>query len=207
MALLKYALAAAGLSLLAFHLFATISHVAPENPYREAIKPITQPYIQPLLRQQWHMFAPDPATSCFKFLFRYQSVDGTWSEWLDAGEPRLRAHQRNRLGHHGHLYWVHEGIGHQLWNRAVGIDEAIPNNLDEKERTRQLNEQIVDTDEYRLARRYFLDLAGQHAALDTIRQVEFQGMVKPVRPFSQRHNPDAVPQPTIRNFPPVVLAN
>src|SRR5262245_53230058 len=145
LALLKYGLAFAGVSLLAFHLFATLSHIAPEHPYREQLRPVTRAYTEPLLRQQWHMFAPDPAISTFKLLFRYERHRRGWSEWLDAGEPLLRAHQRNRLSHHGHLYWVHEGVGHQLWNRAVGIEEALPKNLDASALARQVNEQIVDT--------------------------------------------------------------
>lgn len=164
-------------------------------------------YIDPLLQQRWQMFAPQPATSSVKVWFRYQCANGSRSQWLDPGEEILQLHQRNRLSHKGHLFWVHQAIGQHLFNKSLGLEDGLPTYLAGENRAMELRRRLVVTPEYTVAARYFSDLARQEAqkhGLNPI-QVEFQFVRVHVRSFSHRHDQSRDARIEFYPFPPVEI--
>ncbi|WP_433933507.1 DUF5819 family protein [Sorangium cellulosum] len=87
---------------LCFHFAMTLAYLTPQNPLKLRFARLIDGYMNPLLQQNWHLFAPDPITDTRLLMVacRLRAPDGSTTEtgWTDITTPYWEAHLENRLG-------------------------------------------------------------------------------------------------------------
>ena len=202
----KYSVAAIGVLLLTVHSTLTVAYLLPDNPLSRALAPVTHRYMEPLLTQDWRMFAPDPSTSSAKFWYRYQTAGGEWTNWRDPAESLLREFQKFPVTYKGHILWLHRSVGSRLVRAALTIERSISD--DERKqpaasRAALVQQRLVKSAEYRTACRYVLDLARREEVAQNrqVVAVQFQYVQVYVTPFSKRDSPPDKPRFVYYPFP------
>lgn len=63
-------------------------YLLPDSPLRDVVSPVVNTYMNPVFRQNWHMFAPTPLTFSSRLIAK---CDGS-SEWIDPTGDLLQTH-------------------------------------------------------------------------------------------------------------------
>lgn len=83
----------------ALHIGATALWLTPTNPIREAAQGELSEYLQPFFRQNWNLFAPNPATSNPNLLVRAQVRDVDSGELVETEWFNVTAFETAQLTH------------------------------------------------------------------------------------------------------------
>lgn len=95
--MLARVIAGLGLALLAAHFLATAIYLNPISVVGLAWHEPTRAYLEPLFRQRWSLFAPDPPLIDRRLDYQCE-VDGQPGPWLSRSDALLGSHGRWRLG-------------------------------------------------------------------------------------------------------------
>lgn len=86
---------------LCFHFAMVALYLAPQNPYKQKISAKINGYMNPVFKQGWYLFAPNPVNrhESLQVKARYTDAGGKQHEtdWLDISGPIVREVQSNRL--------------------------------------------------------------------------------------------------------------
>lgn len=107
-ALIKLAL----LACLSFHLIIHLLYLAPANPATSQYSELTNKYMSTFFTQNWHLFAPEPATSSLKISYRCS----TRKEWHHPLQELLFTHKKFPLTAKGKQSYVLQHIAREIFN-------------------------------------------------------------------------------------------
>ncbi|SEM90799.1 DUF5819 family protein [Lihuaxuella thermophila] len=86
---------------LCFHFAMVAVHLSPRNPFKERISAAINGYMNPVFKQGWYLFAPNPVNrhESLQIKARYTDAAGRPREtdWLDISKPMVREIRANRL--------------------------------------------------------------------------------------------------------------
>ncbi|MBA4495781.1 DUF5819 family protein [Paenactinomyces guangxiensis] len=86
---------------LCFHFYMTAVYLSPQNYYKQKIESLITAYINPLFKQNWRLFAPNPVNQHKDLQARVRYTDRTGkvreSEWYDISKSLVRGVQTNRF--------------------------------------------------------------------------------------------------------------
>jgi hypothetical protein len=150
-----YVVAAACIPLVLFciHITCTVLYNIPENPVTKEYMPLVNRYMEPLFSQNWHLFAPEPATRMVKLWYRVK-LNNSWQHWQDPMEPVLEKHRHNRATYHAKLLYIYGNIAKDLIVRQSYIMEHSINITDSTKRQAQQTNSMKASAEYQLAIRF-----------------------------------------------------
>ena len=86
--------------LLIYHFSVVALSVGPDNPLKHQFSSEISDHMEPFFGQSWNLFAPNPANSNVRILFRYIYFEDGRSDttkWLDIIEPILNQKKSNPL--------------------------------------------------------------------------------------------------------------
>lgn len=113
-------LAAAGL-----YLANTVLYLTPPNPVKAQWLPVVFRLAHPLFAQNWHLFAPNPIRTNYVLSVRCRTQTVT-SPWIDATQPLLARHHRNRTSPMSRILRVQQnairlflGVTHDEWRQVI----------------------------------------------------------------------------------------
>ncbi len=92
----------AGMTAFFLHWFA-IALTVGRPPALARTVAVADAYAEPLFRQRWRLFAPEPSTMSRKLLYRCADAAGAWAPWQTPVDDLLARHYRWRISHHGKL--------------------------------------------------------------------------------------------------------
>ena len=141
------------LFLFGIHTISTVLYNIPENPVAREYMPVVNWYMEPQFSQNWHLFAPEPATRMVKLWYRVKMKD-RWQHWQDPMEPILEKHRQNRATYHAKLLYIHGNIAKDLIIRQSYILEHSSGKADSAALQMQQNESLKASPEYQLAVRF-----------------------------------------------------
>lgn len=141
------------LILFCIHVISTILYNIPENPLTMVYMPYVNRYMEPQFSQDWHLFAPEPATRMIKLWYRVK-LNNDWQHWQDPMEPILEKHRHNRATYHAKLLYIYGNIAKDLIVRQSYIVEHTLGNADSTTTYLQQNDSLKASPEYKLALRF-----------------------------------------------------
>jgi hypothetical protein len=113
-------LASAGL-----YLANTVLYLTPPNPVKAQWLPVILRLAHPLFAQNWHLFAPNPIRTNYVLSVRCRTHTGS-SPWVDATQPLLARHHRDRTSPMGRLLRIQQnairmflGITPDEWRQVI----------------------------------------------------------------------------------------
>jgi len=110
--------------------------------------------MEPFFAQKWLLFAPEPATNDLKLWYRLKQKD-IWTSWQDPLEPILKKHQKIRFTYNAKLLYVYGNIPKDLSIKNDYFQKVIDcKNIDEAMCQKIKNDSIINSPEFRLAKRY-----------------------------------------------------
>ncbi|MGZ3800097.1 MAG: DUF5819 family protein [Bdellovibrio sp.] len=106
-----------------FHLSMHVLYLAPVNPATPRYSKITDSYMGSFFTQNWHLFAPEPATSSLNLLFRCS----TTSEWINPLTNLLTDHKTFPLTAKGKQTYVLQHLAREIFNAKLNkkVDSEI----------------------------------------------------------------------------------
>jgi hypothetical protein len=148
-------LTAACIPLLVFgiHAVCTVLYNIPENPATKSYMPLVDWYMEPQFTQNWHLFAPEPATRMVKLWYRVKQ-NNTWQHWQDPMEPVLQKHRHNRATYNAKLLYIYGNIAKDLIVRQSYVFESVAREADSATRGKLQNDSLKASPEYQLAVRF-----------------------------------------------------
>jgi len=148
-----FAAACIPLVLFCIHIVSTVLYNIPENPMTVAYMPVVNRYMEPLFSQNWHLFAPEPATRMVKLWYRVK-INNRWQRWQDPMEPVLEKHRHNRATYNAKLLYIYGNIAKDLIIRQSYIMEHTSNIADSSKRQLQQINSLKASSEYQLSLRF-----------------------------------------------------
>lgn len=185
-----YLLAAACIPLVFFciHSVCTVLYNIPENPITKAYIPIVNRYMEPLFSQNWHLFAPEPATSMVKLWYRVK-INNSWQHWQDPMEPVLEKHRHNRATYHAKLLYIYGNIAKDLIVRQSYIMEHTTHITDTTKRQQQQVTSMKASQEYQLAIRFVTrDIENGYNTRQVPDSLQLMLIELHPKQFSERHS-------------------
>jgi hypothetical protein len=195
-------IAACGLALLACHFLATALYLNPLSVVGLAWHEPVHAYMEPLFRQRWSLFAPDPPMVDHRLDYQCE-VDGQPGAWLSHSEELLRAHARWRVGPAASLRRLESAaIVATIGAHDPVLDQLLTAYADDEAHDRAWSEDLlaeriaatIRTSEtaYRLVHAYCVEQLGRDP--DRIR---YRIITHDVVSYSQRNNAgEATPRAT-----------
>jgi hypothetical protein len=141
------------LVLVGIHVVSTVLYNIPENPVTKVYMPFVNGYMEPLFSQNWHLFAPEPATRMVKLWYRIK-INNIWQHWQDPMEPILEKHRHNRATYHAKLLYIYGNIAKDLIVRQSYIIDQSPLITDTTTLQLRQNDSLKASQEYQLALRF-----------------------------------------------------
>ncbi|WP_431841739.1 DUF5819 family protein [Calidifontibacter indicus] len=84
-------LAAVLCAFVAFHLLMTFVYVVQQVPVPSTVRSAISSYMEPVFKQSWSVFAPDPVSYNTYFSVRAKKADGSTTEWFDVSRCDIDA--------------------------------------------------------------------------------------------------------------------
>jgi Family of unknown function (DUF5819) len=135
------------------HVVSTVLYNIPENPTTKTYMPFVNGYMGQLFSQNWHLFAPEPATRMVKLWYRVKINNG-WQHWQDPMEPVLEKHRHNRATYNAKLLYIYGNIAKDLIVRQSYVVDNMSGLQDSTARQLQQNDSLKASLEYQLALRF-----------------------------------------------------
>ena len=186
----------AGLSLglLAAHFLATAIYLNPVSVVGLAWHEPMRAYLEPLFRQRWSLFAPDPPLIDRRLDYQCE-VDGQPGAWLSRSDALLGSHARWRVGPAASLRRLEAtAIVATVGSHDPILAELIAANEDSSVEQRQWVEDVVveriaanmrsSETAYRLVRAYCRDDLGRDPD-----RMRYRIVTRGITPYSERHSP------------------
>jgi Family of unknown function (DUF5819) len=171
------------------HVVNTVLYNIPENPITKTYMPFVNGYMGPLFSQNWHLFAPEPATRMVKLWYRVK-VNNTWQHWQDPMEPVLEKHRHNRATYHAKLLYIYGNIAKDLIVRQSYFAENALSIQDSTARLAQQNDSLKASLEYQLAMRFVTrDIEKGYGGISKPDSVQLMLAQLYPKQFSERLNP------------------
>lgn len=165
------------------HVTATALYLLPVNPLSRIYLPVVHKYMEPIFSQNWHLFAPEPATSSLQFWYRCGSQPEGWGEWRDPLHGLIAKHQENRFSHRGKLIYVYQGLVRNLANHFIHLKNK--RQCFSGQCLSQLHQEVEKTKKYQLAKRFVRALCGIETSMTS--SYQFQILKVFPKAFSRRH--------------------
>lgn len=132
------------------HCAALIVYAWPVRSTFGSLRTYVSAYIEPVFRQHWSMFAPEPPT--YHIEWGYRPAGG---DWVYPGKSRLADYQSNRLSPRGKIYQMTQHIGFWLVrDHEDFIQNGMPSPYPENRNAKDISESFG----YRAARHYATQL-------------------------------------------------
>lgn len=94
------------------HIVAHLLYLAPNNPATPIYKPITDRYMNSFFTQNWHLFAPEPATSSLRLTYRCNPYE----DWKSPLEELLKQHKALPFTAKGKQAYVIQHLAREIFN-------------------------------------------------------------------------------------------
>lgn len=200
------ALAAAGLLFLTVHFVFTAIYINPISVIGLAWRvPITA-YLEPLFRQRWSLFAPDPPMLDRRLDYQCE-VDGQSSEWVSRSEDLLETHARWRFSPAARLRRLETaaivatvGSADLVFNELLASQDDASD--EQRERVEDMFAQrvaasIVSSETaYRLVLAYCREDLGRDPD-----RMRYRVVTQDITPYSLRNDPDGASEPQGMTLP------
>ncbi|MFV8750026.1 DUF5819 family protein [Nannocystaceae bacterium ST9] len=163
-------------------------------------------YLEPLFRQRWTLFAPDPPLLDRRLDYQCDR-DGVETEWLSRGDELLESHAGRRFGPAGRLRRIEQAaVLATLGGQDVLLDQLIAS-LDEAppEQRDAINDLIAHKVAENIASsRTAYHLIWHYCRQDGVGEVDrirYRIVTRKITPYSYRNDPDHVEEPTAVSVP------
>lgn len=103
------------LLLLSVHVFIHALYLAPINPATSQYADFTNEYMKTFFTQNWHLFAPEPATSSLNLSFRCSSNE----EWQHPLQKLFSDHKKFPITARGKQTYVLQHLAREIFNSKL----------------------------------------------------------------------------------------
>lgn len=190
-----------GSCLFLMHFFLTFLHLSPINPVKAAIQPIVQNHHRDLFAQNWSLFAPNPIHNNTALLVKCLPANQEETEWYNINQGIIEEFQQKPLGAFARLSRLHLTAVRYYQGFSDPTNELIRQRICDTDpenvvctREDENTKYTKDTGEKMLVR---LGSAACNQIVDvrqdSIMEVKIRVLNAPVRPYSERNNPDWKP--------------
>ena len=100
------------IGIVGFHLLMHVLYLAPANPATSEYSNLTQTYMSTFFTQNWHLFAPEPATSSLKLAYRCSSLQ----EWQHPLQDLFTEHKSFPFTAKGKQTYVLQNLAREIFN-------------------------------------------------------------------------------------------
>lgn len=108
-------------SLFVFHVGMHVLYLAPINPASDDYTAQVQKYMDGLFSQNWHLFAPEPATS--GIVLQYRCANNAL--WVNPLKDLAESHKAMPITAEGKQMYVYQNLARQIYNaKSLGLPEA-----------------------------------------------------------------------------------
>jgi hypothetical protein len=192
--MLARVVAGLGLALLAAHFMATAIYLNPVSVIGLAWHEPIRAYLEPLFRQRWSLFAPDPPLIDRRLDYQCE-VDGHAGAWLSRSDALLGSHARWRVGPAASLRRLEAAaILATVGSYDPILEQLIAAREDSSAEQRRWVEDVVveriaanmrsSETAYRLVRAYCRDDLGHDPD-----RMRYRIVTREITPYSERHSP------------------
>lgn len=185
------------LFLTVFHWSMTLLHVGPPIPINQKIYDFKNAYINPVLSQNWRLFAPDPSMVSLFMGYQCQLADQKWSELRIPQEKLLLEHYKYRFSYHGKLLSIPNYLARELNNERVKIYENLKCFENENKKTNKQDPKLKicmekadkilkKSPNYLLATKFVQDLC--KLEFENVSAQKMYVVLEKTTPFSKKEN-------------------
>lgn len=103
------------LGFLGFHLGMHILYLAPTNPATQEYSQVVDTYMGSFFTQNWHLFAPEPATSSLQLAYRCNNLQG----WKWPIDELLHEHKSFPFTAKGKKTYVLQNLAREIYNAKI----------------------------------------------------------------------------------------
>lgn len=178
------------------HFALTALYVLPLNPVKAKEGQLINGYMQPLFTQNWQLFAPDPLSNNIYVFLQAQYSNGEESEWYDLSSESYKSNQERRISPNNRLV----RIGTSAFLQSMRKDETL-----EKLKGKISEEKIKalekehGMDEYQkhgieILYNYARPYAAKLPDTEDIEKIRVRVLVEEAIPYSNKDNPEAIPE-------------
>jgi hypothetical protein len=203
---LSRVITALGLVFLVVHFTFTTIYLNPVSVIGLAWREPVNSYLEPLFRQRWSLFAPDPPMLDRRLDYQCE-VDGEHGEWLSRSEDLLATHARWRFSPAARLRRLETAaIVATVGSADVIVTEllAAQDNASEEQR-----ERVEDLLAHRLAASVVASETGYRLVLAYCREdlgsdpdrMRYRIVTSSVTPYSDRNDPSKADEPRAMTLP------
>lgn len=162
-----------------FHFVMIGLYLLPGGPMKDLLHPITSKYVNPIFRQNWHMFAPTPLTFSSRLIVKCSGS----SEWLDPTGDLLQKHSVFPMIHNQKSIFLFNSISQTILDlRSDFKNESKCGLKSLKFCEESFKSWIQKTDAYRKAA-----VVGKQVCLAENLPVRLGVYIEHAKPFSEKY--------------------
>lgn len=161
------------------HFLMICLYLLPGGPLRDFLYPVTSVYVNPLFRQNWHMFAPMPLTFSSRLIVKCPGS----SDWVDPTSDLLRKHSSFPMIHHQKSIFIFNSISQTILDlRSTFKNESQCGLVSLKNCEESFKTWIQKTDAYKKASQ-----VGKQVCVTKEKVGQIGVYIEHAKPFSEKY--------------------
>lgn len=173
------------------HFLILFLHTGPINPVYTKYRIAIEEYVNPLLTQNWNLFAPDPVEETQNILIQYRTSTNDTSDWYNISAPFIDSNQSNIISPYNKAARIPSGLYFGIFKENELISQMEKNTSEEE------FDQAINMSKIEKSRLKQVDLLYRFAnsaipliTSEEVKEVKVKIMNVKAVPFSERNNPD-----------------